>query len=113
MLLRFYTCCRCFSVVIPTRLEELCSREEDAVLYLSKTLDDKALKTLMDLGIGTRFAKVYEAWEKRRVEILAKRFQRSLTLRQAEILVSLDEDPGLIQATVREAVMVEILEAFP
>lgn len=88
------------------------SREEDAVLYLSKTLDDKALKTLMDLGIGTRFPKEYEAWEKRRPEILAKRCQRSLTPQQAEILVNLDEDSGL-QAKVREAVIVEILKAFP
>jgi hypothetical protein len=94
-------------------LRELCSREDGAVLCLSKTLDDKALKTLMDLGLGTRFAKEYEAWGKRRIEILAKRFRGTLTQRQAEILINLEENPGDIQANVREAVISEILKAFP
>lgn len=83
------------------------------MLSLSKTLDDKALKTLIHLGLGTRFAKENEAWEKRRIEILAKRFQRTLTHRQAEILVNLDENPGDMQANVREAVISEMLKAFP
>ncbi|KAN0136073.1 hypothetical protein V8E53_005933 [Lactarius tabidus] len=87
--------------------------EDGAVLCLSKTLDDKALKTLMDLGLGTRFAKEYEAWGKRRIEILAKRFRGTLTQRQAEILINLEENPRDIQANVREAVISEILKALP
>lgn len=87
--------------------------EDDAVPCLSKTLDDRALKTLMNLGLGTRFAKDYEAWEKRRIEILARRFQRTLTQRQAEILVNLEENPGDMQASVREAVISEMLKAYP
>jgi hypothetical protein len=61
----------------------------------------------MHLGLCTRFTKEYDAWEKRRIEI-AKPFQR-----QAEILANLDQNPGDIQANVREAVISEILEDFP
>jgi hypothetical protein len=53
-------------------------------LCLSETLDDKAVKTLMRLGLSTRFPEEYEAWEKRRVEI-EKRFQKILAERQADI----------------------------
>jgi len=93
-------------------LRELRSREDGVVLCLSETLDDKALKTLMDLGLSTRFTKEYEAWEKRKTEI-EKRFQSTITQRQAEVHVTLEQDSGDIQAKVREAVIGEILKAFP
>ena len=82
------------------------------MLCLSETLDDEALKTLMCMGLSARFPKEYEAWEERRTEI-AKRFQNTLTQRQAEIRETLDENSGDIREKVREAVISEILEAFP
>jgi hypothetical protein len=94
-------------------LRELHSSEDDVVLCLSEILDDKALKTLMStMGLSTRFPKEYEAWEDRRTEI-AKRFQNILAQRQAEISVTLEKNLGDIQAEVREAVIGEILKAFP
>ncbi|KAI9437933.1 hypothetical protein BJY52DRAFT_1229957 [Lactarius psammicola] len=84
----------------------------DAVLCLSSTLDDKALKKLMHMGLITWFTKEYEAWEERRIEI-AKRFQETVTLRQAEINITLEKNTEEIQAKVREAVIHEILKAFP
>ncbi len=91
---------------------ELHFSEDDVVLCLSETLEDKALKTLMRLGLSTRFPEEYEAWEKRRIEI-EKHFQKTLTQRQAEIHVTLEQNSGDIQAKVREAVIDEILKAFP
>ncbi|KAI9450273.1 hypothetical protein BJY52DRAFT_1357697 [Lactarius psammicola] len=86
--------------------------EDDVVLCLSEALEDKALKTLMRLGLSTRFPEEYEAWEKRRVQI-EKRFQKTLTQRQGEIHGNLGQTSGDIQAKVREAVIGEILRAFP
>ncbi|KAH9031719.1 hypothetical protein EDB84DRAFT_1578728 [Lactarius hengduanensis] len=86
--------------------------ETDVVLCLSETLDDQALKTLTRIGLSTQFPEACEAWEERRIEI-AKRFQNTLTQRQAEICVTLEKDSGDMQTKVREAVIGEILRAFP
>jgi hypothetical protein len=82
------------------------------VLCLSETLDDNSVKTLMRLGLSTRFPEEYEAWAKRRIKI-EKRFQKILAERQADIHASLEQNSGDIQAKVREAVIVEILKVFP
>ncbi|KAH9029425.1 hypothetical protein EDB85DRAFT_1867188 [Lactarius pseudohatsudake] len=86
--------------------------EDDVVLCLSETLEDKALKALMRLGLSTRFPEEYEAWEKGRVEI-EKRFQKILSRRQAEVHVNLEQNSGDIRTKVRESVIGEILKAFP
>ena len=64
------------------------------------------------MSLGTRFPKEYEAWENRRFEI-EKRFQKTLTERQAEFHVTLEQSSVDIQAKVREAVTAEILKVFP
>jgi hypothetical protein len=64
------------------------------------------------MNLGTWFPKEYESWENRRSEI-EKRFQKTLTERQAEIHQTLEQASGDMQATVREAVIGEILKAFP
>ncbi|KAI9450278.1 hypothetical protein BJY52DRAFT_1215556, partial [Lactarius psammicola] len=86
--------------------------EDDVVLCLSETLEDKALKTLIGLGLSTRFTKEYEAWERRKIEI-EKRFQRIVTQRRADVQETLEKISGDIQGRVREAVISEILKAFP
>ena len=98
---------------LSTVLRELQSSEDDVVLCLSETLDEKALKTLMrNMGLGTRFPEEYDAWEKRRIEI-EKRFQNTLAERQADIHATLEQNAGEIEVKVRAAVIVEILKAFP
>lgn len=62
--------------------------------------------------VGYRFPKEYQAWEKRTIEI-EKRFQKLVTERQAEIHEALQEESGELKLNVREAVIVEILKAFP
>jgi hypothetical protein len=94
-------------------LSKLLCSEGDAVLCLSESLDDKALKTLMrTMYLGTRFPEEYDAWEKRRTEI-EQRFPQTLAHRQAEIRDTLQKNSEDIQAKVREAVISEILKAFP
>jgi hypothetical protein len=66
----------------------------------------------MRLGLSTRFPDDYEAWEKRRTKI-EKRFQKTLAERQEESHATLDQDSGDIQSKAREAVIGEILKAFP
>ena len=94
-------------------MRELYYSEDDVVLCLSENVEDKALKTLMrTMSLGTRFPKEYEAWENRRFEI-EKHFQKTLAQRQAEFHVTLEQTSGDIQAKVREAVIGEIVKAFP
>ena len=76
------------------------------MLCLSSALDDQALETLMQIGLSTRFPIESESWKERRVKI-EKRFQKKYTKRRAEIPAE------AIQEMVREAVIGEILEAFP
>ena len=93
-------------------LRKLYCSEDDVVLCLSETLDDKAVKTLMRLGLSARFPEEYEAWEKRRTEI-EKRFQKILAERQEETHATLEKDSRDIEAKARDGVTVEILKAFP
>jgi hypothetical protein len=64
------------------------------------------------MELGTRFPKEYEAWEKRRVEI-EKRFQKTITQREEESHETLQKESGDLESKVREAVIDEILRAFP
>ncbi|KAN0134237.1 hypothetical protein V8E53_008009, partial [Lactarius tabidus] len=80
--------------------------EDEVVLCLSETLDDEALEALMRIGLSTRFPKESESWEKRKIEIEI-RFQKTHTKCNEEI-------PAVaIQDMVRDAVIREILKAFP
>jgi hypothetical protein len=64
------------------------------------------------MELGTRFPKEYEAWEKRRIEI-EKRFQKTITQREKESHETLQKESGDLELKVREAVIDEILKAFP
>ena len=94
----------CYSLT--ASLRGLYYREQEVVLCLSETLDDKALETLMCIGLSTRFPGECESWKERRIKI-EKRFQKMYSKRHAEI------PAGAIQEMVRGAVISEILEAFP
>jgi hypothetical protein len=64
------------------------------------------------MELDTRFPKEYEAWEKRRVKI-EKRFQKTITQREEESHETLQKESGGLESKVREAVIDEILKAFP
>jgi hypothetical protein len=76
------------------------------VLCLSETLGDEALEALMRIGLSTRFPKESESWAERKIEIEI-RFQQTHTKHNREIPVV------AIQDMVRDAVIREILKAFP
>ncbi|KAF8270131.1 hypothetical protein EI94DRAFT_1572248, partial [Lactarius quietus] len=81
-------------------------REQDVVLCLSESLDDKALETLTCIGLSIQFSKEHESWVERKIEI-ENRFEKTLTKPSAKIRAA------AIQEMVREAVIGEILKAFP
>jgi vacuolar-type H+-ATPase subunit H len=62
------------------------------------------------MKLGTWFPEEYEAWGNRRTEI-EERFQKIIAQGQAEIHV--EKDSGALESAVREAVIDEILKAFP
>lgn len=64
------------------------------------------------MELGKRFPKEYEAWEKRRNEI-EKRFQKIITQRQKASRETIQKQSGDLESKVREAVIDEILKAFP
>jgi hypothetical protein len=86
-------------------LRELPFREDDAVLCLSETLKDHARETLMRLGPSTRYPK--ESRSCKEGGIKTENPHKMPDKRHAEIT------PGAIQEMVREAVIGEILNAFP
>ena len=64
------------------------------------------------MELGTRFPNEYEAWEKRRVEI-EKRIQKTIKQQQEEFHETFKNESGDLQLKVRDAVIDEILKAFP
>jgi hypothetical protein len=82
------------------------------VLCLSEKIDDKSLETLMKLGPSDRFPKEFAKWERQREEIV-QRFQGTRTERQKEIRTILERSHEEFQFGLREAVIIEVLNAFP
>ena len=82
------------------------------MLSLSEKIDDKSLETLMKLCLIDRFPKEFARWERRRGEI-AQHFQGIRTERQNEIHRMLERNLEDINVELREAVITEVLKAFP
>ena len=66
----------------------------------------------MKLGLRDRFPNEFATWERRRNEI-RQRFQGTRTERQQEMHTMLDQNFEDIKVRLREAVIVEVLKAFP
>ena len=82
------------------------------MLCLSKKIDDESLETLMKLGLRDRFPNEFATWERRRDEI-KQRFQGTRTERQKEMDTTLEQNFEDIKVRLREAVIIEVLKAFP
>ncbi|KAI0297435.1 hypothetical protein BC826DRAFT_166673 [Russula brevipes] len=85
---------------------------DDDALCLSEKIDDNSLEILMGLGVNTRFPNEYATWERRRKEI-TQRFQETLANRQEEMHAKLEQTLEDIRARLREAVVTQVLKAFP
>ena len=66
----------------------------------------------MKLGPVDRFPKEFATWERRRGEII-QRFQGIRTERQKEMYTKLEGDLKDINVELQEAVIIEVLKAFP
>ena len=85
---------------------------DDIVLCLSEKIDDKSLETLMKLGLNDRFPKEFATWERLREQTI-QRFQGIRTERQNEMHIKLERNLEDINVELREAVIIEVLKAFP
>ena len=82
------------------------------MICLSEKIDDKPLEALMKIGLRTRFSHECTAWERRRKEVM-QGFRGTFTERQAEMHVKLEQSFEDIRAKLQEAVVAEVLKAFP
>ena len=82
------------------------------MLCLSEKIDDNSLETLMKLGLRDRFPNEFATWERRRV-VIAQRFRGALTEREKEMRITLEQNSEDTKVKLREAVIIEVLKAFP
>ena len=85
---------------------------DDVVICLSEKIEDKPLGALIKLGLRTRFPNECTAWERRREEVI-QGFRGTITERQAEMHVKVDQSFEDIRVKLQEAVVTEVLKAFP
>ena len=85
---------------------------DDIVLCLSEKIGDRSLEILMKLGLRIWFPNECAAWEKRREEI-KQRILGSRTERQKEMHAELERNFEDLKVRLREAVIIEVLKAFP
>ena len=75
-------------------------------------MEDKSLETLIKLALDTRFPNECAAWKRRRKEIM-QGFQGALAERQKAMYAKVEGDFEDIRVKIQEAVIVEVLKAFP
>jgi hypothetical protein len=85
---------------------------DDVVLCLSEKINDNSLKMLMKLGLRDRFPNEFSTWERRRKEI-TQHFQGTLTERERQMRTTLEQNSEDTKVKLREAVIIEVLKAFP
>jgi hypothetical protein len=93
-------------------LTGLCFSGEDVILCLSEKMEDKSLETLITLALDTRFPYEFAAWQRRRKEIM-QGFQGTLVDRQAAMHATIEHNFEDMRVQIQEAVIVEVLKAFP
>jgi hypothetical protein len=82
---------------------------DDVVICLSEKIEDKPLEDLITLGLKTRFPNECTAWERRRKEAM-EGFRGTITGRQADMYVKLEQDFEDIRVKLQEAVVAEVKE---
>ena len=66
----------------------------------------------MKLGLCDRFPNEFATWE-RRMEEIKRRFQGTRTEREREMRTILEQNSEDTKVKLREAVIIEVLKAFP
>ena len=75
-------------------------------------MEDKSLGTLIELALKSRFPNECARWEKRRKEIMQD-FQGILTERLTAMSAKIEQDFEDVRVKIREAVVIEVLKAYP
>jgi len=101
-------CKRCFGP-LGAILTDLRFSEQDVVICLSEEIEDKPLETLIELSLRARFPNACTAWERRRKEVMQS-FQGTITERQAEMHVRLEQNFEDLRIKLQEAVVAEVAE---
>jgi len=98
--------------LLSTILTDMLISGDDVVICLSEKIEDKQLEALIELGLRTRFPHECTAWERRRKEVLQD-FRGTITERKAEMHVKLEQSFKDIRVKLWQAVVAEVLKAFP
>lgn len=85
---------------------------DDVVICLSEKIEDKQLESLIALVLRPRFPSECTAWERRRKEVIQD-FRGTITERKSEMHVQLEQSFKDIKVKLRQAVVAEVLKAFP
>jgi hypothetical protein len=94
-------------------LTGLRSSGDNVVLCLSEKMEDKSLEALIKvIGLDTRFPKECAAWERRRTEVMGD-FRGTFAERQIAMHAKIERDLEDISVKIQEAVIIEVLKAFP
>jgi hypothetical protein len=75
-------------------------------------MEDKSLETLIKLTLDTRFPNECAAWKTCRTEIV-QGFQDTLAERLWAMYATVERDFEDIRLKIQDAVIVEVLKAFP
>ena len=78
-------------------------------MCISAEIEDKPLETLIELGLRARFPNACTAWERRRKEVM-QGFRGTITERQAEMHVKLEQNFEDIRVKLQETVVAEVAE---
>ena len=85
---------------------------DDVVICLSDKIEDKSLEALMNIVLRKRLPDECTAWERRRKEVI-QGFRGTITERQAEMRVKLEQNFEDIRVKLQEAVIADVLKTFP
>ncbi len=85
---------------------------DDVVICLSEKIEDKSLEALIKIGLRTRCPNECTAWERRRKEVM-QGFRGTITERQGEMHVKVEQSFEDMRVKLQEAVVAEVLKAFP
>ena len=83
--------------------------ERDVVICLSEEIEDEPLETLIELSLRARFPNACTTWERRRKEVMQS-FQGTITERQVEMHVRLEQNFEDLRVKLQKAVVAEVAE---
>jgi len=104
--------CKRRVALLSSILTDLRFSGDDVVICLSDKIGDTSLEALIKVALKKRFPNECMAWERRRREV-RQGFLGTVTERQDEMHVKLEQSFEDIRVKLQEAVVAEVLKEFP